>query len=539
MRWRVLGPLEVWTGDGWTGVDAPKRRALLAALLAEPGRVVPTASLVDELWVADPPPAARKLVSGYVLRLRRLLGDRGGRVLVTQSPGYRLVADPAEVDACRFHELLTQGRVALAAGDAGGAADVLVTALDLWRGPALADVPRGPLATAEAARLEEARLEAVGLRIEAALRCGSAPEFVPELHGLTASHPLRERFWHLLMRALVEAGQPAEALAVYEQARRVIATELGVEPGPDLQQLHQRILAGDQPPSTSPEAAGKVAPARGPGNRQPAVSLRRTVTPRQLPGAVGAFTGREAELRWLSGLLAETADPGGAVVISAIGGTAGVGKTALAMHWAHQIASQFPDGQLYVDLRGYDPGEPMTAADALAAFLRALGVAGQDIPTETDERATRYRSLLAGRRMLVLLDNAGSVAQVRPLLPGTATCVTLVTSRDSLAGLVVRDGARRLDLDLLPVTDAQALLTALIGDRAAADPVATAALAERCVRLPLALRVAAELAAARPDPRLAAWWTNSPMNSGGWTCWQPPGIRAPRSAPCSPGPASI
>ena len=191
------------------------------------------------------------------------------------------------------------------------------------------------------------------------------------------------------------------------------------------------------------------------------------------------------------------------MVISAIGGTAGVGKTALAVQWAHQVAGRFPDGQLYVNLRGYDPGQPVTAADALAGFLRALGVPGQDIPAEEDERAARYRSLLAGRRMLVVLDNAGSVEQVRPLLPGAAGCVVLVTSRDALAGLVARDGARRLDLDLLPLPDAVGLLRALIGARVDADPAAAAALAERCARLPLALRVAAELAAARPDVPLA------------------------------------
>ena len=191
------------------------------------------------------------------------------------------------------------------------------------------------------------------------------------------------------------------------------------------------------------------------------------------------------------------------VVISAIGGTAGVGKTALAVQWARQVAERFPDGQLYVNLRGYDPGQPMTATDALAGFLRALGVAGPDIPAGEDERAARYRSLLAARRMLVVLDNAGSVEQVRPLLPGSPGCVVLVTSRDTLAGLVARDGARRLTLDLLPLADAISLLRALIGDRVDADPAAAATLARRCARLPLALRVAAELAAARPDISLA------------------------------------
>ena len=231
-----------------------------------------------------------------------------------------------------------------------------------------------------------------------------------------------------------------------------------------------------------------------------------TAAPRQLPAMVAHFTGRAAELRALARVLDDAGAPG-TVVISAIGGTAGVGKTALALHWAHQAARRFPDGQLYVNLRGYDPDRPMPATDALAVFLRALGVSGPDIPADEPERAARYRSLLAGRRVLVLLDNAGSAEQVEPLLPGSATCAVLVTSRDSLPGLLVRYGAARLDLDLLPPGDAVALLRELIGDRARAEPEAVATLADRCGRLPLALRVAAELAAARPGvplPDLAA-----------------------------------
>jgi tetratricopeptide (TPR) repeat protein/transcriptional regulator with XRE-family HTH domain len=224
--------------------------------------------------------------------------------------------------------------------------------------------------------------------------------------------------------------------------------------------------------------------------------------PRQLPPAVAGFTGRAAELAALTRILDRVGEPG-TVVISAIDGTAGVGKTALAIQWAHQVAERFPDGQLYVNLRGYDPDRPVPPADALAGFLRALGVGGQDIPPEEDERAAGYRSLLAGRRVLVVLDNAGSADQARPLLPGSATCAVVVTSRDSLAGLVARDGAARADLDLLPLPDAVRLLNGLIGDRAAADPEATQTLAERCCRLPLALRVAAELAAARPSAPLA------------------------------------
>jgi DNA-binding SARP family transcriptional activator/tetratricopeptide (TPR) repeat protein len=498
--WRLLGPLEVRAGSGWTRVDGAKPRALAAALLAQPGRVVSTARLVGELWGDDPPPTARKLVSGYVLRLRRLAGDPEGRSLVTRAPGYLLTPAAAAADASRFEELLAEGRRALD-DDAGRATRILSEALALWRGPALADVPRGAMAAAEADRLEELRLAAVELRIDADARCGRAAELVPELRLLTTAYPLRERFWDQLMRALERCGRPAEALAAYAQARAVIADELGADPGPGLRRLHERILAGAPAsaeilgPAAQELAAAK--PLDPPGSAE---SLAPPAIPRQLPSPVPHFVGRETELRQLSAVLDQS---GAATTVWVIGGTPGVGKTALAVHWAHEISCRFPDGQLYADLRGYDPEQPLTAADALAGFLRALGVADADIPPGADERAALYRSLLAGRRVLVLLDNAGEGEQVRPLLPGGPPCVTVVTSRDTLAGLVVREGARRLDLGLLSQAHAAGLLRALIGARAAADPGAAAALAELCARLPLALRLAAELAASRGGVRLA------------------------------------
>jgi len=283
----------------------------------------------------------------------------------------------------------------------------------------------------------------------------------------------------------------------YRHSITKLAAALGLV-GPDLAEF-TRVARQAPRPGTQPPAQ----PGPAPGNPAPAGHRESAPAPRQLPGAAVDFTGRAAELKTLTGLLDNGHHTPGMVVISAIGGTAGVGKTALAVHWAHQVASQFPDGQLYINLRGYDPGQPMPPADALAAFLRALGVPGPDIPTDTSERAARYRSLLAGRRILILLDNAASVEQVRPLLPGSVTCAVVVTSRDTLAGLVARDGARRLDLDLLSPADATVLLTTLIGDRAAADPATTAALAAACARLPLALRIAAELAGTQPGVPLA------------------------------------
>ena len=365
-------------------------------------------------------------------------------------------------------------------------------ALALWRGEPLADVESEVLASREVPRLAELRLQALETASRADLHLGRAADVIPELRRLAEPTSAARVPAPLLMLALYRDGRQAEALAAYQHARQMLIDELGAEPGPGLRELHQRILVADPALAVAePWRRTATLPSRGP---HPG-SCRRPVP---------HFAGRDSELAALTGLLDRAGEQApGAVVISAIGGTAGVGKTALAVHWAHQVAARFPDGQLYVNLRGYDPDQPMPAADALAGFLRALGVPGQDIPAEASERAARYRSLLAGRRMLVVLDNARQAEQVRPLLPGSPGCVTVVTSRDSLAGLVARDGAIRLDLDLLPPLGGGRPAAALIGARVDADPAAADALAARCARLPLALRVAAELAAARPAASLA------------------------------------
>jgi tetratricopeptide (TPR) repeat protein len=303
---------------------------------------------------------------------------------------------------------------------------------------------------------------------------------VAGLQVLAAAHPLRERLWGQLIAGLYQAGQQAAALAGYQQVRALLAAELGVEPGPALRTLYRQIMAGEVPSVP-----------------QPAVRAVPPPVPRQLPADTGCFAGRVAELDQLDGALGRTPS------VTVLTGTAGVGKTALAIRWAHRVAGRFPDGQLYVNLRGYDMEDPMPPEAALDSFLRALGMAGTAIPAGTQDKAAAYRSLLADRAMLIVVDNAAGAEQVRPLLPASPACVVLVTSRDALAGLVARDGAVRVRLDLLPPGDAVALLTRLVGERAAADPGATARLAARCCRLPLALRVAAELAAARPGVPLA------------------------------------
>jgi DNA-binding SARP family transcriptional activator/tetratricopeptide (TPR) repeat protein len=516
----LLGPLIVRSGGAVVPVRQAKQRVLLAALLLDANRVVRVDALAEALWGDATPPSAPNTVRNYVKRLRDALGAAGRARISSQPRGYSMQVSPGELDLRRFEVLLEAAREAVRNGSWTNAADQASAALGLWQGEALADIDSDLLRQREASRLAEMRLHAQEIRFDAAVHLGRQAEVIGELRQHVTAHPFRERFHALLMLALYCDGRQVEALAAYQHAYRVLADELAAEPGTGLRELHHRILTGE-PAFNAPEPASATAgalrgnpgarPSPGPATNQVPKAPRQLgragtdAVPRQLPAAVGCFTGRDTELAALTGLL--DAQPGNrppAMVISAIGGTAGVGKTALAVHWAHQVAERFPDGQLYVNLRGYDRGQPAPPADALAGFLRSLGVPGHDIPPEENERAARYRSLLDGKRMLVVLDNAGSADQVRPLLPGTPSCTVVVTSRDALAGLVARDGAARLDLDLLPPDEAAALLRALIGPRTDAEPGAAAELAAQCCRLPLALRVAAELAASRPDVPLAA-----------------------------------
>jgi DNA-binding SARP family transcriptional activator/Tfp pilus assembly protein PilF len=490
MEFLLLGPLVVRRGGDVVPVQRGKQRTVLAALLLQANQVVEVDELLKVLWDKSQPPSAQVTLQNYVKRLRQALGDGDRSVISTRPRGYEIRASSDELDLSRFQELLSGAQSAARSGSWPAAARQASEALALWRGNPLADVESKLLLQRDVPRLAELRLQAQETRINAELRLGRHAELVDELRQLTAAHPLRERYWGLLMLALSRSGRQADALATYRQARTVLVDELGSEPGTALRAVHQRVLAGD----FGTDAEGRA------GTAPPAYT--RSAVPRQLPVPVSHFTGRTAELAELD-QLASQAGQHGPVLISAIGGAGGVGKTALAVHWAHQAAPRFPDGQLYVNLRGYDPGQPARPGDVLAGFLRALGVPGQEIPADHDERAARYRSLLAGRRMLIVLDNASDVEQVRPLLPGAASCVAVVTSRDSLSGLVIRDGARRVGLDLLPPADAVGLLRDLIGSRADADPVAAEALAGQCCRLPLALRVAAELAASRPEAPLA------------------------------------
>ncbi|MFT7837304.1 BTAD domain-containing putative transcriptional regulator [Saccharothrix sp. BKS2] len=442
-------------------VRAGKHRALLGALALRAGRVVSIGELVAFLWGEDPPARTRGTLQTYVMRLRQLLGDPS--LIRTTSDGYRLVVPPERVDVHRFTATASRARQAARSGRLTEAADLYAEALGLWRGPALVDVPSDALRDDEVPRLAERLLVAQEERIDVELALGNHERVVPVLRALTADHPLCERFWAQLMIALYRGSRQAEALEAFRLVDRVLDEQLGVEPGAALRELHQAILVGD-PSLAAP--AGRVAPD----------------VPDQLPPEVPGFVGRAEPVERISRLVA----PDGArtaVPIVVVSGVAGVGKTALAVHVAHRLRDRFPDGRLYVDLRGYAAGPPTPVVEVLTRFLRALGVPPEQIPVDPDEQSTLFRSLLAGRRMLLVLDNAAAPDQVRPLLPGAASCPVLVTSRDDLRGLIAVDGARRVGLDVLEPAESLAVL-------GRSGPAAEE-LARRCGHLPLALAVAA------------------------------------------------
>ncbi len=507
MRFRVLGPLEVWDNSRRVTVGGPQQRALLAVLLLNAGRVVSTDRLVDHLWGEQPPPTVRGLLQGCVAQLRRALRTGDHQPLVTRAPGYVLETRPGDLDLDRFEDL-----VARAAGaPLAEASNLLHEALSLWRGPVLDDIPLDAC-RADVTRLEERRLAVLEQRIDADLQLGRHTGLIAELQTHVQAYPLRERLWAQYMLALYGADRRADALAAYRDVHATLVEQLGVEPGSVLQRVQRSILTGADPFEVYGQGRGPHEPHDGPaaptGHDAPAawtVASGRAV-PAQLPPAVPAFTGRADHLKQLGEMLPDGDAQAAPIVVSAIAGTAGVGKTALAVHWAHQVRDRFADGQLYVNLRGHAPAPPMRPIEALAGFLHALGVAADQVPVELDQAAALYRTLLADRRMLVLLDNAASAEQVRPLLPASPGCLVLVTSRDRLGGLVARDGARRLTLDVLSPEEAYALLARILGeDRAATEPEAVIDLARLCAHLPLALRIAAANLTDHPHRGIAAY----------------------------------
>jgi DNA-binding SARP family transcriptional activator/tetratricopeptide (TPR) repeat protein len=486
---RVLGPFEVRAGDRVLPLGGPQVRAVLALLVAAAGRVVSVDALVDGLWGPHAPADAARTVRTYVSRLRKVLP---GEAILTRPPGYLLRLPADSLDAARFEALVAAGRQALAAGQPAVAAGQLIAAAELWRGEAYGEFDEVPALLGESNRLARLRDTAVEGRIEAALAAGQGGELIAELAALTARHPDNERLCGHLMTALYRAGRQADALEEFRRIREVLVDASGLEPSRALAEIHRQVLAQDP---------GLLA------------AVPAAAVPAQLPPAVAAFAGREQELAELDALLPERT----AVVISALAGTAGIGKTALAVHWAHRVAPHFPDGQLYVNLRGFDPGgTAVDPAEAVRGFLDALGVPVERIPAGLDARTGLYRSLLTGRRMLVLLDNARDAEQVRPLLPGAAGCLVVVTSRNHLTPLVVTDGARPLTLDLLTDDEATDLLARRLGaDRVAAEPWAVTEIIARGARLPLALAVVAARAAGDPGRPLAALVAELRADGGG------------------------
>ncbi|MFI5936968.1 tetratricopeptide repeat protein [Actinoplanes sp. NPDC051494] len=466
----LLGPVALSSGAASVDLGPPKQRALLATLALQAGQTVGVPVLVDRIWEERPPAEARKVLHSYITRVRRTVALAGAGI--ARGPGgYRLDVDPEAVDAHRFEGLVR--RAAVASGP--GRAELLSAALGLWRGDPLGGVP-GAWAEKVREGFRQRRLEAATDWADIRLAAGEPRAVIVLLEALLQEYPLAEPVAARLMRALGDSGRKAEALDLFARVRRRIADELGVEPGPDLHAGHRSLLSADLP----------AEPVVGRGG------------PAQLPPDVRGFVDRTAELAALDEIFAGTGREPHALTIAAVSGTAGVGKTALTIRWANRVAGRFPDGQLYVDLRGYDPERPMSPETALSGFLHALGVAGGDIPLSTADRAAQFRTLVAGRRMLLLLDNASSAEQVRQLLPGVASVFVLVTSRDSLPGLVARHGATRIELELLDLPDSLALLRALVNGRVDEDPAAAEALVTLCARLPLAVRIAAELVLAQP-----------------------------------------
>jgi DNA-binding SARP family transcriptional activator len=482
----AFGSMEVVRGGGATRLGSRRQRLLLALLLVRRGGPMAISALADVLWPTRRPANVENGVRIHIHRLRRALGTTA---IQLRSPGYALTVPPARVDIYRFEELALRGRTALINGEDRAAVELLRQAVALHRGPAFHGLEDVVELAIESRRLDELRLAALEDRNAAELAGGGGTELVSELEALVAAYPLRERFRAQLMTALYQAGRKADALAAYRAGRQLLVAELGLEPNPECKALERAILADD--PSLL--VAGRPAPIAVAAGPPP---------PRQLPADVSAFTGRVRPLQRLDELLDRPATG----VVCALEGMAGVGKTALALRWAHRVASRFPDGQLYVNLRGYAPGVPLRPLPVLAQFLRTLGVPDARVPSDLTEAASAYRSLLAHRRMLVVLDNAADPDQVRPLLPGGAGCVTLVTSRNRLAGLVAQDGATWLALDVLPDDEAIALLVRILGRQLVErEPAAAAELVRRCAGLPLALRIAAANLATRPGLTAAAY----------------------------------
>ena len=525
---RLLGPVELAVDGRAADLGPSKQRGLLAALLLTPGQPVPIGTLIDRLWADRPPRQARRVLASYVSRLRRSVEAAGTGVASFEyrAGGYAVDCRPDTVDLHRARRLARQARAVGKAGDLPQAADLFAAALAGWQAEPLAGVS-GEWAARVRDGLQAEQLDLLAERIDADLGMGRYGEVVDELRGLVAQHPTAEQLVALLIRALVGAGRSVEALECYERLRVEVAETLGTEPSAPLRELHLQVLRDDPalapaevgtgPESAAPESADRESadaesPGSEPANSEPADpapagpgSGPAEFRPAQLPADVAGFTGRADQLGLLDACLPSDRSPDStAVTVTVIAGTAGVGKTALAVHWAHRVRDRFADGQIYVNLHGYAAGPPVRPIEALAGILLAAGVAPEAIPADVEQAAALYRSTLTDRRVLVVLDDAADPEQVRPLLPGTPGCMVLVTSRNRLSGLTARDGARRLTVDVLSPAEARVLLMHTLGAQRVRDEAEPAAeLAAACAFLPLALRIACARLADHPDRPIA------------------------------------
>jgi DNA-binding SARP family transcriptional activator/tetratricopeptide (TPR) repeat protein len=524
MEVRLLGPVGLWREGTEVELARSHRRCVLAVLAMTPGQPVSADTLVDRVWGDQPPQAARRSLYSHVSVVRRRLSEvdagAGWVSLRAHDGSYRLDVDPDLIDLHRARRLLDE--VHRLAGNGlerdQQAVAMLREAYALWRGTPLSGLKGGWAARTRAA-LEQERLTLAVERYRLELRTGGHTAAVAPLTELLTDHPLVEPLAGLLMLALYRCGRQAEVLEVYSHTRQQLVDEIGDEPGTELRTLHEQVLRRD-PTLDLPtgRAMARVAEAT--------VGVPTPVPPAQLPADVAGFTGRAAELDQLDATLATVEAPPGQLSITTIEGTAGVGKTALAIHWGHRVAGRFPDGQLYLNLRGFDAsGTPVAPGEAIRDILEALQVPPQRVPTSLDAQVGQYRSLLAGHRILVVLDNARDAGQVRPLLPGAPGCMAIVTSRNRLASLIAAEGARPLNLDLLTPQEARELLARRLGhDRVAAEPDAVEEIVVRCARLPLALAIVAARAAVHPRSPLRTLAQELPEAGGDLDAWGDPGM---------------
>lgn len=492
MEFRILGRLEVRGRSGeLIDLGRRKQRVLLGMLLMRANHPLSSQVIVDQLWPEQQPPSAAANVQTYVAGLRRALHteEHSPERLRTTKYGYQIRVEPSELDATVFEELVASGRELLTESSHGLAVERLTRAVGMWRGGVLEDLPIPHELQPDVVRLEDMRLVALEDSIDAQLALGHHTSLTGELGSLVRRHPLRERLWSQFMLALYRSGRQAEALDVSRALRKLLDDELGVTPSRPVVDLTQQILRSD--PSLTLERD----------------DVRDKIVPHQLPAELGVWTARDREVRRLDELLTDDEPAGDTnVTFAAITGTAGVGKTTLAVHWAHRVTDRFPDGQLHADLCGYLTDGPVEPKVVLARFLRDLGVRDDRSPDTVEEMSSVYRSVLAGRRVLVLLDNARNSDQVRPLLPGSPGCLTLITSRDRLDSLAVREGVQRLPVPVMTPEEADSMLRRNLGaGRVADDPRAAELLAERCAFLPLALRIAVSHLAYDPTMSLAGY----------------------------------